>query len=86
MGCGRSPLQAETGRNPYPATLGQITVGAFADLIIADGDPTKNLDFISNPEENRFDDKAKEILKEVHTEKKTEGRTYTNGHYRRGVE
>lgn len=29
---------------------------------------------------------VKEILKEVHTEKKTEGRTYTNGHYRRGVE
>lgn len=39
-------------RNPYPNTLGQITVGAYADLIIADGDPTVNLDFISNPKDN----------------------------------
>ena len=31
-------------------------------------------------------ERVKEILKEVHTGKKTEGRVYTNGHYRRGVE
>ena len=39
-------------RNPYPATLGQIIEGGYADLIIADGDPTINLDFIINPDEN----------------------------------
>ena len=40
-------------RNPYKgAALGQITTGAYADLIIADGDPTLNLDFIANPEDN----------------------------------
>ena len=40
-------------RNPYKgAALGQITTGAYADLIIADGDPTLNLDFIANPADN----------------------------------
>lgn len=39
-------------RNPYPAPLGQIVEGGYADLIIADGDPTVNLDFIIHPDEN----------------------------------
>ncbi|HLR82813.1 MAG TPA: amidohydrolase family protein [Paenalcaligenes sp.] len=39
-------------RNPYPGLLGEIAPGAYADLIIADGDPTKDIDFVSDPEKN----------------------------------
>lgn len=39
-------------RNPYPHTLGKLEKGAYADLIIADGDPEKNLDFVADPEQN----------------------------------
>lgn len=40
-------------RNPYPeGALGQIAVGAYADLIVADGDPSTSLDFIADPERN----------------------------------
>lgn len=39
-------------RNPYPLPLGRIAPGAFADLLVADGDPTVNLDFLSSPEQN----------------------------------
>lgn len=39
-------------RNPYPGALGVIAPDAMADLLVVDGDPSKNLDFLSNPEEN----------------------------------
>lgn len=39
-------------RNPYPDLLGEIAPGTYADLIIADGDPTKDIDFVSDPEKN----------------------------------
>lgn len=39
-------------RNPYPGTLGHITPGAWADLLIADGDPSTSLDFLADPERN----------------------------------
>lgn len=40
-------------RNPYPdGALGQIAVGAYADLIVADGDPSSSLNFIANPDDN----------------------------------
>lgn len=39
-------------RNPYPGTLGKIEEGALADLILVDGDPTQNLDFLNDPEKN----------------------------------
>ena len=39
-------------RNPYPQPLGRIAPGAFADLLVADGDPAVNLDFLGNPEQN----------------------------------
>jgi len=45
-------LALSRSRNPYPATLGEIAEGAYADLIIADGDPTKDIDFVSDPENN----------------------------------
>lgn len=39
-------------RNPYPAPLGVIAPGAYADILIADGDPTVNLDFLTEPDAN----------------------------------
>jgi len=39
-------------RSPYPGTLGRLAAGALADLLVAEGDPTKNLDFLARPEEN----------------------------------
>ena len=37
-------------RNPYPGKLGCIEVGALADLLIVDGDPTVSLDFLKTPQ------------------------------------
>ena len=37
-------------RNPYPGTLGRITPGAWADVLLVDGDPSQNLDFLATPE------------------------------------
>lgn len=39
-------------RNPYPRALGRIVPGAFADLLVADGDPARSLDFVADPERN----------------------------------
>jgi imidazolonepropionase-like amidohydrolase len=39
-------------RNPYPGMLGRITAGAWADLLLADGDPQANLDFLADPQRN----------------------------------
>ncbi|MFC4622507.1 amidohydrolase family protein [Comamonas nitrativorans] len=39
-------------RNPYPHTLGRIAAGAWADILVADGDPSVNLDFLTEPERN----------------------------------
>ncbi|MEX8193376.1 metal-dependent hydrolase family protein [Comamonas guangdongensis] len=39
-------------RNPYPHALGRIAPGAYADLLVADGDPAANLDFLSDPQRN----------------------------------
>ncbi len=39
-------------RNPYPGKLGVVQEGAFADLLLVDGDPTVNLDIIANPDKN----------------------------------
>lgn len=39
-------------RNPYPGKLGVIEPGAFADLILVEGDPTANLDILADPEKN----------------------------------
>jgi imidazolonepropionase-like amidohydrolase len=41
-------------RAPYPGALGKLAAGALADLLVADGDPTKNLDFLAHPEESLF--------------------------------
>ncbi len=37
-------------RNPYPAPLGVIEAGAFADLLVVDGDPVADLSILAAPE------------------------------------
>ena len=39
-------------RNPYDGKLGVIEPGAFADMLLVDGDPTTQLDLIADPEAN----------------------------------
>ena len=39
-------------RNPYPGKLGIIEEGAFADLLVVDGDPIANIALVENPETN----------------------------------
>ncbi|MBV9908121.1 MAG: amidohydrolase family protein [Hyphomicrobiales bacterium] len=39
-------------RNPYPGKLGVIEEGAFADLILVDGNPIVDIALVENPEKN----------------------------------
>ena len=39
-------------RNPYPGVLGVIQKGAYADMLLVDGDPTQNLDLVADPDTN----------------------------------
>lgn len=40
-------------RTPYPdGPLGVIVAGAYADLILVDGNPLKNLELVADPEAN----------------------------------
>ena len=39
-------------RNPYPGKLGVVEVGAYADLLLVNGDPLENLDLVADPEAN----------------------------------
>jgi len=39
-------------RNPYPGKLGVVETGAYADLLLVEGDPTANLDIIGDPAAN----------------------------------
>ena len=39
-------------RNPYPGKLGVIEAGAYADLLLVDGDPVANIKLIADPEKN----------------------------------
>ena len=46
-------LLAMTGlRNPYPGKLGVVEEGAIADLLLVDGDPTKDLSIVADPQKN----------------------------------
>jgi imidazolonepropionase-like amidohydrolase len=38
--------------NPYPGKLGVVKPGAFADLLLVDGDPIANIKLIEDPEKN----------------------------------
>ena len=53
-------------RNPYPGRLGVIEPGAIADLLLVDGDPTINLDLLTDPERN-----LAVIMKDGHIHKDT---------------
>ena len=39
-------------RNPYPGKLGVVEPGAYADLLLVDGDPLANLDLVADPAKN----------------------------------
>jgi imidazolonepropionase-like amidohydrolase len=39
-------------RNPYPKKLGVIKEGAYADMILVDGNPIQNLNLVADPEKN----------------------------------
>lgn len=53
-------------RNPYPGVLGRIEPGAHADLLIVDGDPSQDLEFLRDPQQNiRLIMKAGNIYKDT---------------------
>ena len=39
-------------RNPYPGVLGRVQEGAYADLLLVDGNPLENLELVADPEAN----------------------------------
>jgi len=39
-------------RDPYPGKLGVVEVGAYADLLLVDGNPLQNLDLVADPDKN----------------------------------
>ena len=39
-------------RNPYPGKLGVVEEGAFADLLLVDGNPIENIGLIEDPAKN----------------------------------
>ncbi|WP_439400316.1 amidohydrolase family protein (plasmid) [Bradyrhizobium sp. PMVTL-01] len=39
-------------RSPYPGRLGVVEQGAFADLLLVDGNPLENIDLIADPAKN----------------------------------
>jgi imidazolonepropionase-like amidohydrolase len=39
-------------RNPYPGKLGVVEAGAFADLLLVDGNPLENINLIADPAAN----------------------------------
>lgn len=45
-------LSLSGARNPYPGKLGVIEEGAWADMILVDGDALKDITLLGNPEKN----------------------------------
>jgi len=39
-------------RDPYPGKLGVVEEGAYADLLLVDGNPLQNLDLVADPGKN----------------------------------
>lgn len=53
-------------RDPYQGRLGVIAEGAHADILVWDGDPETNLDFIDDPSTNlRLVMKGGRVFKET---------------------
>jgi len=49
-GAGGELLALSGPRNPYPGKLGVVEEGAFADLLLVDGNPLDDLKLIATPE------------------------------------
>lgn len=45
-------LQLSGERNPYPGELGVVKEGAYADLLLVQGNPLENIDLIRDPDTN----------------------------------
>lgn len=45
-------LKLSGPRNPYPGKLGVVEEGALADLLLVDGNPLDNIDFVADPDKN----------------------------------
>ncbi|WP_353194750.1 hypothetical protein [Pusillimonas noertemannii] len=43
-------LKLSGKRNPYPGDLGVVSEGAFADLLLVDGDPLTDIQLVATPE------------------------------------
>jgi len=39
-------------RNPYPGNLGVVEEGAYADLLLVDGNPLENIRLVAEPDKN----------------------------------
>jgi imidazolonepropionase-like amidohydrolase len=39
-------------RNPYPGRIGVVAAGAYADLLLVDGDPVQDIDLLARPDES----------------------------------
>ena len=39
-------------RSPYQGKIGVVEAGAFADLLLVDGNPLENSDLVADPERN----------------------------------
>ena len=50
---GNAELLALSGpRHPYPGTLGRVEPGAWADLLLVDGDPLEDISLVADPARN----------------------------------
>jgi imidazolonepropionase-like amidohydrolase len=45
-------MKLSGARDPYPGKLGVIEPGAWADLLLVNGDPLRNLELLADPERN----------------------------------
>lgn len=45
-------LKLSGPRNPYPGDLGVVKEGAYADLLLVDGNPLKDLELVADPDKN----------------------------------
>lgn len=45
-------LELSGKRNPYPGKLGVVEEGAFADLLLVEGNPLEQIDLIADPRRN----------------------------------
>lgn len=59
-------LEMSGERSPYPGQLGVIAEGALADILVWDGDPATDLDFLADPDTNlRLVMKGGRVFKET---------------------